>query len=227
MMVDLDLDGIRKVFNDRKYELERWKENVVSAITSDPVLQKELRPIFVKGRVKDEESLIEKVTDKHDPTYRVISPENLFVEIEDLVGVRLVVAQKAHIRKAIARIRVLEMQGVWTIVDEVHYGWHPDEILEIERDGIDAETKPSAYCSRHFILSQHGDDFESEDLVKCELQVRTVLEEAIFENDHRIRYKKSHGAFTGKVLARLAEILETADRLLVDAYEVAEKEKET
>ena len=206
--------------------MKLWKDAVVSALEKDPVIKEELRPILVKGRIKDEESLTDKLRRKHEPEFREITPENLFNEIEDAVGVRLVVAQKAHVSRAVTRIRQLAKQGAWKIVDEVHYAWHPEEIREVEREGQKAETKPSAYCSRHFIIIRSDVDVDAEHLVKCELQVRTILEEAIFENDHRIRYNRRHSEVAAKVLARLAELLETADRLLADVYGIAASERD-
>lgn len=112
-------------------------------------------------------SLREKLVEKYDPINRPITKENFIHEIEDLAGIRLVVCQKGHISKVINRLRSMAEEG-----------------LTIER-------KSSSYCSRHFILASTT-EFDSDNLIKYELQVRTILEEAMFENVHRFFFTKKN-----------------------------------
>ena len=219
---DPDYQGILDRFRKEHHRLQTWRAYIESAIKYDELISSGLKPIILKGRLKDESSLRDKVRRKHAPPDRVITPENLLIEIEDLVGVRLVLAQKNHIPTALNRIRALPMVRV---VDAIHYVWHPEEVARVEEEGLDAEVKDSGYCSRHLILCPLNTDIESDDYVTCEVQVRTVLEESIFENDHRIRYKQKHGPMTAQMLTRLAQLLETADLWLADAYTLAEKER--
>jgi ppGpp synthetase/RelA/SpoT-type nucleotidyltranferase len=219
-----DLDGIVERFREERPLLASWCDYVVSLLSNDADVG-QLRPITVKGRLKDEQSLKEKVIEKHSGS-RVITPRTLFHEIEDLAGARIVLAQKRHVSHVVARVNAHAQEGTWDIVGQKHYVWHPDEVQEVEHAGVDAEHKPFAYCSRHFILARPGTDYDSDHVIKCELQVRTVLEEAMFENDHRIRYKKKHARFTSTVLSRLSEILQSADQFLADAYDLAEWERE-
>lgn len=215
-----DYDGIIDRFRKERHRLQTWRAHVEAAIGYDEIIS-ELKPIILKGRLKDETSLCDKVLRKHDPPNRAITPENLLLEIEDLVGVRLVLAQKNHVPVAIDRIRALPLIRV---ADEIHYVWHPEEVSRLEKEGVNAETKESGYCSRHLILCPTNSNIELDEYVNCEVQVRTLLEEAIFENDHRIRYKRKHGLRTAQTLTRLAQLLETADLWLADAYTFAEEE---
>lgn len=222
MVLEPDYKSILARFRQEQQRLQVWRTYIETAIKHDPVIWQNLKPVILKSRIKDESSLLEKVALKHDPPGRIITPHNLLHEIEDLAGVRLVLAQKNHVPIALDRIRNLPLVRVR---DEVHYVWHPDEVAQVRREGYATQTKESGYCSRHLILSPPVDDFESEEFVTCEVQVRTLLEEAIFENDHRIRYKRKIGNATSKILTRLAELLETADQILADAYTTSKEER--
>jgi len=216
---DPALRGIVREYRKLRGRLQFWCDGVVSALKNDPVIKK-LKPILLKGRLKEPKRLKDKVVRKHDPDERPICRENLVDEIEDLAGVRLVVAQKGHVARVVERVSGLGDEGVWSILGENHYVWHPDELKEVEGLGLTADAKEFPYCSRHFILAPWGASYDTPNLVKCELQVRTVLEEAIFENDHRIRYSgKANAGEVEETLKYLVETLEVCDAQLARVYE--------
>lgn len=217
-----DYNGIIKRFSEARPELQTWSESVQSILRNDKLIAESLEPAIIKGRVKSEASLRKKVRKKHSPPDRVITPTNLLHEIEDLCGVRVVLAHKQHVPLIIERIQNLTQ---FQVISEHHYVWHPEEVRSVERSGISAESKETSYCSRHFIVCQPGVDLDADNIIKCEIQVRTLLEEAIFENEHRVVYKGRPGPITSLVMTRLVQLLETSDLLLADLYNISESER--
>ena len=213
----LDVDAILATYDLHKPSLERWAEEVAGWLRDNSTIR-QMQPILIKHRLKDRIRLADKIYRKYDFDHRPISPASLLEEVEDLAGVRLVVAHKRQVMGSVKAVEALAATGAWEIVNEDHYVWHPEERMQLIEDGQDPQSKESAYCSRHFILEKPRFEWAPVLPTRCELQIRTVLEEAIFENDHRLRYS-GHPGPDLTILTRLAEMLEVADQMLSDAYE--------
>lgn len=204
-------------FRNKRSELDGWQQTIQALLSTDPILSRRTRVLQVKGRVKTEKSLVDKINRKYDPDNRCITPDNLFREIEDLAGVRIVLSSKIDVPICVQRIRHLEKQGSWRILGQAHYVWHPDEAEGVETDGDVPERRSDCYSSRHFILANRTLPEEEQYALRCEVQIRTILEEALFENYHRICYKRRANSYQRKLLKRLAELIQISDQLVVDA----------
>lgn len=222
-MVVPDIDGIIARYQAEYDRIAAWAASIQTMLQEDDVIQ-DLRPILIKRRMKSVDSLSDKIRRKHNPPEVLLSPDSLLAEIEDLSGVRLVLAHKQQIAIAVDAIRKRSPED-WEVAEEKHYVWHPDELFQVAKGGTKPTTKNTGYCSRHFILVRPGTSVDETRKIKCELQIRTIMEEAIFENEHRIRYKGGHLPFTGVILTRLAELLESCDHLLDDAYKLKRQEE--
>lgn len=154
-----------------------------------PQLHEEMLKIkgayIVKYRVKDPEHLVDKVirkrADKDDG--RIITKENYLDEIDDFIGLRIL-----HLFKN-------EWEPVCkSILDKYELNENPkacyregdskeyiDRCRELE---FELKTKTAGYRSIHFIAKVpfFGREF------KCEIQVRTIFEDAWSEIDHLVRY---------------------------------------
>jgi ppGpp synthetase/RelA/SpoT-type nucleotidyltranferase len=223
-MGKVEVGYLISAYKKKRPMVRAWMQNVVNILENDHVIVEVARPLIIKSRVKDDRSFAIKARNRHDPETRPISAANFIAEITDLSGVRLVLAQKQDVALACSRIRELAEEGNWMILETENYVWHPDEVKQVRSTGEEAKTKETSYCSRHFILVRRDDATDEEVRPRCELQVRTILEEAIWENDKRLRHKKRYAKHTGIVLSRLAQFLETADQLLVDIYNLAKEE---
>lgn len=137
----------------------------------------------IKYRVKDAEHLIEKIIRKKisDPS-RNLSYENYFNELDDLVGIRILHLFKDEwepIHDAITKYELKEQPKAYyrNGDDNMH-------LKEYEYKGCNLEVHAHGYRSIHYVITE---DILSTKL-SCEIQVRTIFEEAWSEIDHKICY---------------------------------------
>ncbi|RLB81837.1 MAG: hypothetical protein DRH17_07695 [Deltaproteobacteria bacterium] len=139
----------------------------------------------IKTRIKDPEHLIEKIVRRtiQDPTLR-IDVDNYHEVITDLVGVRIL-----HLFKEDWESIHEFIVGTWDLkekpVANVCRGDHEEFINKFEKRGCAINTHPFGYRSVHYLVSFEPSRVES---TIVEIQVRTILEEAWCEIDHKIRY---------------------------------------
>jgi ppGpp synthetase/RelA/SpoT-type nucleotidyltranferase len=138
----------------------------------------------VKYRVKDVDHLREKIVRKKTIENRDITPENLFTEITDLAGVRVL---HLHMEQFVAIHEVIEqqkVQGHWYAVEPPKaYTWDPELQQFFVSLGIEPLFKESHYTSVHYLFKPN------ENLATtCEIQVRTLFEEVWGEIDHVLNY---------------------------------------
>lgn len=192
-------------------------EHVVGYLQRDPVLAG-LRPL-ITFRIKDRNAVADKVRQKHDPETREITPESLLQNIEDLAGARLIVHHRADVELATRRLEQLADEGAWRIAERNYYPPLGGERAAFADEGIRARhevTLRPGYSSRHFLLLPTAPASE----VRCELQVRTVLEEAIYENQRRLVYHHDAASpYVAQVMEFLADSCAAADALLEKCYE--------
>ena len=163
---------------------------------------------FMKYRVKDVDHLREKIKKKaleqkrHGKTLN-INPDNLFTEIPDLAGVRILHLHTEQIRE-INRI-------VLSILEEHQYSlidgpsaicWDVEYEKIFQGFGIQTDTRESMYTSIHYIIGAN-----KKTKITAELQIRTLMEEVWGEVSHRVDYPNESTVRSCrdqlKVLARL------------------------
>lgn len=154
-----------------------------------PQLHAELLTIkgayIVKYRVKDPEHLIDKaIRKKADPKDgRIITVDNYLDELDDFIGLRIL-----HLFKNDWEPICKELLSKYELKENpVAYHRKDDDEKYLERCKelkIEPKVKESGYRSIHFIAKVPfmGSMF------KCEIQVRTIFEEAWSEIDHLVRY---------------------------------------
>lgn len=215
-----DIPAILATFQSKEHEVAAWLQCVLGVVQHDPVIQG-LNPLIVRWRVKRADSLAEKILDRYHPEDRVITSQNLFREITDLAGVRIVFAHKKHVIRTTQHIEELQRAAHWRVIERRYYVWHPDEESQLMAEGGVPERKDSGYCSRHFILTRADNILDDEERPACELQIRTILEEAMWENDKILRHKKVLVPLAAQELTRISNLIETIDHMLSDAHERA------
>lgn len=129
------------------------------------------------ARPKDPEHLIEKIIRKTNETNKRYTLENYFIEITDLMGVRLLYVFKEDFPKI---HNFIQSQFSNCIKEKIACIRKGDK-TEIYKDtDLKIETR-NGYRSVHYII-------DTGDYLCCEIQVRTLTEEAWGEIDHSIRY---------------------------------------
>jgi ppGpp synthetase/RelA/SpoT-type nucleotidyltranferase len=134
---------------------------------------------------------------------RGVNRENVFFEITDLAGVRVLHLHQEQFIQINQAINEHVDLGEWVLVETPKaYTWDPEAIQFFEGFGFVVEQKESFYTSVHYVVRPR-----EEAIASCEIQVRTLFEEAWGEIDHAVNYPDPSSSVACqeqlKVLARL------------------------
>jgi ppGpp synthetase/RelA/SpoT-type nucleotidyltranferase len=170
---------------------EKTKESLSSILNTKGIV-----PHSITNREKDPAALREKIT-------REGGADALFNDISDLAGVRIIAYFPSDVDKIVPLIKKE------FIIDPKH---SMDKRLS-------SDPAIFGYASVHFVVEFRPEmlklpEYALFDKMKCEIQVRTILQHAWAEIEHDIVYK-SPGKIPFRVRRRfacLAGLLEIADR---------------
>lgn len=199
--------------------VDHYKENQQKLQT---FLLEQIRPVLAnsaalgehvhsfKWRLKDPEHLRDKLQRKLLEAKRKsrkfgITKENLFVKINDLVGIRILHLHTRQMAAIDKLLRDLFEEGRFTVVKGPFARTWDDETKAFFGEiGIETrESGPSMYTSVHYVI-----DSNSRTRYTAEVQVRTLAEELWGEVAHVIDYPKPCPNLACKeqirVLARVA-----------------------
>ena len=196
-------------FLARQDEINMFRKQVVSFFEESQVFNtKPLRLIHsIKSRIKDPDHLLEKINRKW---YKGMTPETLFSDINDLAGVRVIHLYTEQFQKIHEAIQGHIKKGYWVLFEQpVAYSWDPETTNYFMGLGLRAETRETYYTSIHYVVKPH-----SASDITCEIQVRTLFEEAWGEIDHAINYPcKTEIVACREQLRVLAKLSSTGTRL--------------
>jgi len=197
MAVIMNVDEvIRKYVSEQRgtYRLlsEKTKEFLSSILSSKGIV-----PHSIASREKDPEELREKITRQAEV------PDALFNGITDLAGVRIIAYFPSDVDK---------------IVPLIEKEFNIDSRHSMDKR-LSSDPAIFGYASVHFVVQFRSEmlklpEYAVFDKMKCEIQVRTILQHAWAEIEHDIVYK-SPGEIPFRVRRRfacLAGLLEIADR---------------
>ena len=171
---------------------------------------KELSPyiLFIKYRVKDVDRLREKIKkkaleQKRNGKILNINPDNLFTEIPDLAGVRILHLHTEQIQEINPIVLSILEEHQYSLIDGPNAICWDVEYEKIFQDfGIQTDTRESMYTSVHYIIEAN-----QKTKITAELQIRTLMDEVWGEVSHRVDYPNKSTVRSCrdqlKVLARL------------------------
>lgn len=179
-------------------------------------LQLEMQNLFkgvtdlyaIKGRIKSYASLKEKLRRKE---LELCSETELLDNIGDIVGIRLVYLIGVDFLILHNHINTLCSEGVLTLCEKPKaytYGNESDDFFK--ELGIVPIQKESKYTSIHYTvkLKGHGD-------LCCEIQVRSLFDEAWCEIDHLVNYPEKNGnRICRESLKELAGLVHQSNKLV-------------
>lgn len=172
-------------YRKNRHHLTAWGESVRQFFVSHPGISEGPAPVIhsIRFRVKDETHLAEKLTRKFiEDGY--FGPSDLLARVTDLVGVRILHLHQDQFPRIHSVLEEQINRGDWVLREPaVAYTWDPECTQFFETLGIRTELKESHYTSIHYVLKPRADSH-----LACELQVRTLFEEAWGEIDHAINY---------------------------------------
>jgi putative GTP pyrophosphokinase len=180
-------------FFKEKEKYEELAEYIVHLIRDDPSSPKgSLHTITY--RIKDEARLIEKIDEENkqlEADQAPITQENFQERVGDILGIRLICLRLSDIKTVEAYLGLLAEEKILRFLrkpDQKKSFVLPVDLGEAIFKGID--LKYSGYSSIHYQVKL-GENSDASDALKglqIEFQLRTILEEAWGEIDHKYRY---------------------------------------
>ena len=195
-MIEYQKEAILISFLNEKERYKKLAEYIVHLIRDDPSSPKESLHTIVY-RIKDELRLIEKIDEQNkalEAGVPSIMEGNYQARVGDLLGVRIICLRLSDVEKVEAYLKLLSEENILSFVKG------PDQkrsfILPVNTgDSIsdDIDLRYSGYSSIHYQI-ELGENSDAPPGLKgllFELQLRTILEEAWSEIDHKYRYVRS------------------------------------
>ncbi len=211
------IESVITLYNDADSQtrLKSFQSSVVSFFENNPNLNKRPFPIIhsIKTRLKDSEHLKDKIIRKYkEDNERIITSENLFREVTDLIGVRVLHLYQEQFPIIHENILNYVNSGDWVFVEDPKvYTWDPEYKALYEKLNIKTELKETFYTSVHYVVKPNN---QNPNPICCEIQVRTLFEEIWGEIDHTINYPhKTKSIACREQLKVLAKLISTGTRL--------------
>jgi ppGpp synthetase/RelA/SpoT-type nucleotidyltranferase len=145
---------------------------------------------------------------------------SLFQKIEDLAGIRLLHLHGSQMPDINRLIHIVVDEHRYKLVRKpVAYTWDQEAADAFKAMGITPHNNPKSYTSVHYIIkANQKTDY------RCELQVRTLMEELWGEVSHSVDYpEESESRACREQLKALARLTSGCTRL-VDAIYVCKAE---
>lgn len=183
-------------FFKEKEKYKKLAEYIVRLISDDPSAPKESIHTILY-RIKGESRLIEKIDQENISSefdLKPITHLNFRERIRDIIGIRIICLRLSDIVKVEAYLKFLDEEKILKFIQE------PDHkrsfVLPIDPGTTapkDINLQYSGYSSIHYQikLGENSDASQEFKSIQMELQLRTILEEAWGEIDHKYRYTYS------------------------------------
>jgi ppGpp synthetase/RelA/SpoT-type nucleotidyltranferase len=106
----------------------------------------------------------------------------------------------------------------WRFLEKpIAYTWDPDSVNYFKKFNLRTSVKSSFYTSVHYVIAPANDEAG----ISCEIQVRTLFEEAWGEIDHSINYPQPTKVMANiEQLRVLSRLVSTGSRLADSIFKV-------
>lgn len=206
-------DSVIGYYKDNQHRLVQFQASVEAFFSKHPKLNEKPFPIIhsIKTRIKDPEHLRDKIERKKEKGID-ITEENLFSEVTDLIGLRVLHLYQDQFPIIHNEILNYISQGDWIFVEEPKaMTWDPESKQLYDDLNIETEVRPTFYTSVHYLIKPNN---LNPNPICCEIQVRTLFEEIWGEIDHSINYPHPTANIACKEQLRvLSKLVGTGTRL--------------
>jgi putative GTP pyrophosphokinase len=192
------------------------REQVLVALRESAALKPHIHSM--KSRIKSPERLRNKLVRKlRDATARGrpfdIPRESLFTRVGDLVGIRLLHLHTRQFEQIDGALREIFDEQRYRLAEKPFARtWDDEYRAYFSGLGIRVQSSPTMYTSVHYSIEP-----VSRTRVRCEIQVRTLMEEVWGEVDHTFNYPEpTESVACSEQIKALARATSSATRL-VDA----------
>jgi ppGpp synthetase/RelA/SpoT-type nucleotidyltranferase len=211
-MENINIQQSVQLYKDKLFEFEQFLPSVLAFFEKHRILNKKPFPIIhsVKSRIKDPEHLEDKLKRKLELGI-IITPDNLFSEITDFIGVRVLHLYQEQFIEINNAINEKLENGDWVLVEPAKaFTWDPESVDFYNHLGLITEVRETFYTSIHYLVKPNNPNA----VVCCEIQVRTLFEEIWGEIDHTINYPhKTESIACKEQLRVLSKLVSTGTRL--------------
>ncbi|KXV23660.1 (p)ppGpp synthetase [Gluconobacter japonicus] len=197
-------------------DVEIFMKNVHEYFLSHPSVCVDGKSVIhsMKRRVKDLSHLRDKIDRKSAPD-RVITPENIFEQITDLAGVRILLLFQDDFTVIDRSIRQKVSIGDWVLAETPKaFTWDPEASEFFKEFDVEVNQRDTSYTSVHYLIKPRKDA-----PVCCELQVRTLFEEIWGEIDHKINYPRPTESVSCREQLKVLSKIVGAGSRLVDSIQ--------
>lgn len=213
-----EIDHLIAAYESRRDEVDLFRRQVTDFFLVTKRFNTGSLPLIhsVKSRLKNPDHLREKIVRKWKDG--PITPATLFSRITDCAGVRIIHLHSQQFRYIHSAIVGHIQQGYWHLNEPpVAYSWDPEATAFFNSLKVNAETRDSYYTSIHYVVKPQA----ATDLA-CEIQVRTLFEEAWGEIDHALNYPDATDVVACREQLRvLAKLASTGTRLADSIFATA------
>ncbi|TNE82504.1 MAG: (p)ppGpp synthetase [Bacteroidetes bacterium] len=207
------IDSVISYYKENLHRFQQFQASVETFFVKHPILNAKPLPIIhsVKTRIKDPDHLKDKI-DRKLKQGKEISKDNLFTDITDLIGFRVLHLYQDQFPVIHEQILKYIDEGDWKFVEPPKaYTWDPESKTMYDTLGIENEIRETFYTSVHYVVRPNNSNPNS---VCCEIQVRTLFEEIWGEIDHSINYPHPTDDIACKEQLRvLSKLVSTGTRL--------------
>lgn len=219
---DESMSSVIDFYNDNQHRLIQFQASIEAFFSKHPKLNEKKFPIIhsIKTRLKDPDHLKDKIQRKQSKGI-LISKENLFAEVTDLIGLRVLHLYQDQFPIIHQEILKYIEQGDWAFVEEPKaMTWDPESKEMYDRLNIETEVRSTYYTSVHYLIKPNNSNSNP---ICCEIQVRTLFEEIWGEIDHSINYPHPTDNIACKEQLRvLSKLVGTGTRLADSIYRTLE-----
>jgi putative GTP pyrophosphokinase len=208
------LDSLIETYEKHGAQISLFRDQLLIALTNSSELAASVHSI--RSRIKDPVHLRDKLHRKllncrEGGRSFDVTPENLLVEINDLVGVRILHLYTRQIRRIDTSIRSILQETKYELIEgPFARTWDDESRLFFQECSIETQESPSMYTSVHYVVGS-----ASKTKVTAEIQVRTLMEEVWGEVDHTMNYPvPTNSLACREQLKVLARVTSSASRLV-------------
>jgi putative GTP pyrophosphokinase len=217
-----ELQGLLDYFLKHREEFELFRKQVADFFLISQRFNTHPLPVVhsIKSRIKDTDHLRDKI--KRKWADGPLTPESIFNRITDIAGVRVIHLHSRQFEEIHKGIQSRIDESYWSLHEPpVAYSWDPEATAYFQSLGLEAITRDSYYTSIHYVVKPQPGAF-----LTCEIQVRTLFEEAWGEIDHSLNYPKPTDSLACREQLRvLAKLASTGTRLADSIFAVAQSER--
>lgn len=150
-----------------------------------------------------------------------ITRKNVFSKVNDLAGVRFLHLHTQEMENIHPKIlEILKFHDYKIVGKPVAYIWDIKNKSLFEKIGLKAVFRPSLYASVHYVVKPSWGN------LRCEIQVRTLMEEVWGEVSHTIDYPKESKSIDCREQLRVLARIASGGTRLVDSIFVSYEEYE-